>query len=156
MPEQKTLATTGNLVVAEAMRQCKPNVVAAYPITPQTTIVEEFAGFVAKGKTDCEYVTVESEHSAMSACIGASAAGARVMTATSSQGLALMWEELYIASGMRLPIVMANAQPRALRSDQHPLRPQRHHGRPRRGMGHVLRRDGAGGVRQHHHGGTRG
>jgi len=109
MPEQKTLATTGNLVVAEAMRQCKPDVVAAYPITPQTTIVEEFAGFVAKGKTDCEYVTVESEHSAMSACIGASAAGARVMTATSSQGLALMWEELHIASGMRLPIVMANA-----------------------------------------------
>ena len=109
MPEQKTLATTGNLVVAEAMRQCKPNVVAAYPITPQTTIVEEFAGFVAKGKTDCEYVTVESEHSAMSACIGASAAGARVMTATSSQGLALMWEELHIAAGMRLPIIMANA-----------------------------------------------
>ncbi|HHJ98989.1 MAG TPA: pyruvate ferredoxin oxidoreductase [Actinobacteria bacterium] len=109
MPEQKTLATTGNLVVAEAMRQCKPDVVAAYPITPQTTIVEEFAGFVAKGKTDCEYVTVESEHSAMSTCIGASAAGARVMTATSSQGLALMWEELHIASGMRLPIVMANA-----------------------------------------------
>jgi pyruvate ferredoxin oxidoreductase alpha subunit len=109
MPTHTTLAATGNSVVAEAMRQCKPNVMAAYPITPQTTIVEEFAGFVAKGKTDCEYVTVESEHSAMSACIGASAAGARVMTATSSQGLALMWEELHIASGMRLPIVMANA-----------------------------------------------
>jgi len=109
MAEHKILATTGNSVVAEAMRQCKPNVMAAYPITPQTTIVEEFAGFVAKGKTDCEYVTVESEHSAMSACIGASAAGARVMTATSSQGLALMWEELHIAAGMRLPIVMANA-----------------------------------------------
>lgn len=109
MTDHKTLATTGNSVVAEAMRQCKPNVMAAYPITPQTTIVEEFAGFVAKGKTDCEYVTVESEHSAMSACIGASAAGARVMTATSSQGLALMWEELHIAAGMRLPIVMANA-----------------------------------------------
>lgn len=109
MAEHKTLAATGNAVVAEAMRQCKPNVVAAYPITPQTTIVEEFAAFVAKGRTDCEYVTVESEHSAMSACIGASAAGARVMTATSSQGLALMWEELHIASGMRLPIVMANA-----------------------------------------------
>lgn len=109
MAEHKTLATTGNSVVAEAMRQCKPNVMAAYPITPQTTIVEEFAGFVAKGKTDCEYVTVESEHSAMSACIGASAAGARVMTATSSQGLALMWEELHIAAGMRLPIIMANA-----------------------------------------------
>ncbi|MBE0417151.1 MAG: pyruvate ferredoxin oxidoreductase [Coriobacteriia bacterium] len=109
MPEQKTVATTGNSVVAEAFRQCAPDVVPAYPITPQTTIVEEFAKFVAQGRVHAEYVTVESEHSAMSACIGASAAGARVMTATSSQGLALMWEELHIASGMRLPIVMANA-----------------------------------------------
>lgn len=109
MADQKTVATTGNVLVAEAMRQCKPDVMAAYPITPQTTIVEEFAKFVAQGRTHAEYVTVESEHSAMSACVGASAAGARVMTATCSQGLALMWEELYIASGMRLPIVMANA-----------------------------------------------
>ena len=109
MPEHQTLAATGNQVVAEAMRQCAPDVMAAYPITPQTTIVEEFAAFVAKGRVHTEYVTTESEHSAMSACIGASAAGARVMTATASQGLALMWEELYIASGMRLPIVMANA-----------------------------------------------
>ncbi|MRS12000.1 MAG: pyruvate ferredoxin oxidoreductase [Actinobacteria bacterium] len=109
MPEHKTLAATGNTVVAEAMRQCKPDVMAAYPITPQTTIVEEYAAMVAKGRVHTEYVTVESEHSAMSACIGASAAGARVMTATSSQGLALMWEELHIAAGMRLPIVMANA-----------------------------------------------
>lgn len=109
MPEQKIVASTGNVVVAEAMRQCAPDVVAAYPITPQTTIVEEFAKFVAQGRVHTEYVTVESEHSAMSACVGASAAGARVMTATSSQGLALMWEELHIASGMRLPIVMANA-----------------------------------------------
>jgi len=109
MPEHKTLAATGNQVVAEAMRQCAPDVMAAYPITPQTTIVEEFAAFVAKGRVHTEYVTTESEHSAMSACIGASAAGARVMTATASQGLALMWEELYIAAGMRLPIVMANA-----------------------------------------------
>lgn len=109
MAEQKTVATTGNLVVADAMRQCAPDVVAAYPITPQTTIVEEFAKYVAQGRVHTEYVTVESEHSAMSACVGASAAGARVMTATSSQGLALMWEELHIASGMRLPIVMANA-----------------------------------------------
>lgn len=109
MAEQKTVATTGNLVVAEAFRQCKPDVVAAYPITPQTTIVEEFAKFVAQGRVHTEYVTVESEHSAMSASIGASAAGGRVMTATASQGLALMWEELHIASGMRLPIVMANA-----------------------------------------------
>ncbi|MDZ4063428.1 MAG: pyruvate ferredoxin oxidoreductase, partial [Coriobacteriia bacterium] len=83
--------------------------VAAYPITPQTTIVEEFAKIVAQGRVHTEYVTTESEHSAMSACIGASAAGARVMTATASQGLALMWEELYIAAGMRLPIVQANA-----------------------------------------------
>ncbi|MGB4592621.1 MAG: pyruvate ferredoxin oxidoreductase [Coriobacteriia bacterium] len=109
MATHKTIAATGNTVVAEAMRQCAPDVMAAYPITPQTTIVEEFAAFVAKGRVHTEYVTVESEHSAMSACIGASAAGARVMTATSSQGLALMWEELHIASGMRLPIVMANA-----------------------------------------------
>src|SRR5512133_3455697 len=109
MSEQKTVATTGNSLVAEAMRQSAPDVVAAYPITPQTTIVEEFAKFVAQGRVHTEYVTVESEHSAMSAAIGASAAGARVMTATSSQGLALMWEELHIAAGMRLPIVMANA-----------------------------------------------
>lgn len=109
MATQKTVATTGNVLVAEAMRQSAPDVVAAYPITPQTTIVEEFAKFVANGRVNTEYVTVESEHSALSACIGASAAGARVMTATSSQGLAYMWEELHIAAGMRLPIVMANA-----------------------------------------------
>ncbi|HEX9093812.1 MAG TPA: transketolase C-terminal domain-containing protein [Coriobacteriia bacterium] len=109
MAKQKALAVTGNVMVAEAMRQCAPDVMAAYPITPQTTIVEEFAKYVANGRVHTEYVTVESEHSAMSACVGASAAGARVMTATSSQGLALMWEELYVAAGMRLPIVMANA-----------------------------------------------
>jgi pyruvate ferredoxin oxidoreductase alpha subunit len=109
MADQKTLAATGNIFVAEAMRQCAPDVMAAYPITPQTTIVEEYAKYVAQGRVHTEYVTVESEHSAMSACVGASAAGARVMTATSSQGLALMWEELHVASGMRLPIVMANA-----------------------------------------------
>ena len=109
MTTQRTVASTGNIAVAEAMRQCAPDVVAAYPITPQTTIVEEFAAYVAKGLVHTEYVTVESEHSALSACVGASAAGARVMTATSSQGLALMWEELHVASGMRLPIVMANA-----------------------------------------------
>ncbi|RJQ51001.1 MAG: pyruvate ferredoxin oxidoreductase [Actinobacteria bacterium] len=104
----KTVAMTGNAACAQAMRQIDPDVVAAYPITPQTTIVEEFSNFVAKGQVQTEYVTVESEHSAMSACIGASAAGSRVMTTTSSQGLALMWEMLYIASGLRLPIVMHN------------------------------------------------
>ena len=109
MAQHKTVATTGNTMVAEAMRQCAPDVVPAYPITPQTTIVEEFAKYVANGRVHTEYVTVESEHSAMSAAVGASAAGARVMTATCSQGLAYMWEELFIAAGLRLPIVMANS-----------------------------------------------
>ncbi|MBI4743949.1 MAG: pyruvate ferredoxin oxidoreductase [Actinobacteria bacterium] len=104
----KTVALTGNAACAQAMRQINPDVVAAYPITPQTTIVEEFATFVANGKVNTEFINVESEHSAMSACVGASAAGARVMTTTSSQGLALMWEILYIASSLRLPIVMHN------------------------------------------------
>lgn len=99
---------TGNAAVAYAMKQVNPDVFPAYPITPSTAIVEDFSSYVADGEVSTELITVESEHSAMSACIGASAAGARVMTATSSQGLALMWEMLYIASGMRLPIVMAD------------------------------------------------
>ncbi|MDR0820458.1 MAG: hypothetical protein LBN19_02910 [Endomicrobium sp.] len=103
----KLVAKTGNEVMAEAMRQIEPDVVAAYPITPATEIVQIFSQFVADGIVKSEYVAVESEHSAMSATIGASAAGARAMTGTSSQGLSLMWEMLYIASGLRLPIVMA-------------------------------------------------
>lgn len=109
MTTTKPFSATGNQMVAEAMRQADPDVMAAYPITPQTTIVENYAKYVANGLVNTEFVTVESEHSAMSACVGASAAGARVATATASQGLALMWEELFIAAGMRLPIVMANA-----------------------------------------------
>ncbi len=101
------VAKTGNEAFAEAMRQINPDVVAAYPITPATEIVQLFSQFVADGLVKTEFVAVESEHSAMSACIGASAAGARAMTGTSSQGLALMWEMLYIAGGLRLPIVMA-------------------------------------------------
>ncbi|MDD4558334.1 MAG: pyruvate ferredoxin oxidoreductase [bacterium] len=101
------VAETANGAVAEAMRQIEPHVVAAYPITPQTEVVEEFAGYVSDGRVRTRFVPVESEHSAMSICVGASAAGARVITATSSQGLAYMWEMLYIASGNRLPIVMA-------------------------------------------------
>ncbi|MFA7635087.1 MAG: pyruvate ferredoxin oxidoreductase, partial [Bacillota bacterium] len=97
---------TGNEAVAEAMRQINPDVVAAYPITPQTEIVQIFSSFVANGKVDTEFVTVESEHSAMSATVGAASAGARSMTATSANGLAFMWEIVYIAAGMRLPIVM--------------------------------------------------
>ena len=104
----KKVAMTGNSACAEAMRQIDPDVVAAYPITPQTAIVEDFSGFVASGKVSTEFVCVESEHSAMSSCIGAAASGARVMTTTSSQGLALMWEMLYIAESLRLPIVMHN------------------------------------------------
>ncbi|MCS7232539.1 MAG: pyruvate synthase subunit PorA [Synergistetes bacterium] len=103
---KKKIPLTGNAAFAEAMRQINPDVVAAYPITPQTEIMMTFAEFVADGLVDTELVTAESEHSAMSACVGASAAGARVMTATSAQGLALMHEVVYIASGLRLPIVM--------------------------------------------------
>jgi pyruvate ferredoxin oxidoreductase alpha subunit len=103
----KISAITGNGAVAEAMRQIAPDVVAAFPITPSTQIIEDFAKFVADGKVDTELITVESEHSAMSACIGASAAGGRVMTATSANGLALMWEMLYVAAGMRQPVVIA-------------------------------------------------
>jgi pyruvate ferredoxin oxidoreductase alpha subunit len=89
------------------MRQINPDVVAAFPITPSTEIPQYFSSFVSDGKVDTEFVAVESEHSAMSACIGASAAGGRAMTATSSAGLALMWEMLYIAAAMRLPVVMS-------------------------------------------------
>lgn len=100
-------ALTGGQAVAVAMKQINPEVVAAYPITPQTPIIETFAQFVANGKVDTELIDVESEHSALSAVVGASACGVRSMTATSSQGLALMAEIVYIASGSRLPIVMA-------------------------------------------------
>ncbi|MGB9660407.1 MAG: transketolase C-terminal domain-containing protein [Moorellaceae bacterium] len=105
---RKTIGLTGDGAAAEAMRQIDPDVVAAYPITPQTEIVERFAEFVAEGSVKTELVAVESEHSAMSACCGSSAAGARTITCTSSQGLALMHEVLYIAAGNRHPIVLIN------------------------------------------------
>ncbi|NOZ55903.1 MAG: pyruvate ferredoxin oxidoreductase [Calditrichaeota bacterium] len=103
----RILALTGNEAVAEAMRQINPDVVAAYPITPQTELMHKFAEYHADGLVDTELVLVESEHSAMSAVVGASAAGARAMTATAANGLALMWEIVYIAASLRLPIVMA-------------------------------------------------
>lgn len=90
----------GSHAIAEAVRLCAPKVVAAYPITPQTHIVEKISELVANGELDAEYVKVESEHSAMAACVGAQATGVRTYTATASQGLALMWEVLYAASGM--------------------------------------------------------
>jgi pyruvate ferredoxin oxidoreductase alpha subunit len=102
----KVVAVTGNEAVANALRQVNPDVCAAYPITPATDIMQRFTGYVSNGEVDTEMILVESEHSAMSACVGASAAGGRVITATSSQGLALMWEILFIASGSRLPIIM--------------------------------------------------
>lgn len=97
---------SGNEAVATAMKQINPDVVAAFPITPSTEIPQYFSTFVANGSVNTEFVAVESEHSAMSACIGAEAAGSRAMTATSANGLSLMWEMIYIASSLRLPIVM--------------------------------------------------
>lgn len=98
---------SGNEAVAIAMKQINPDVVAAFPITPSTEIPQYFSSFVSNGQVDTNFVAVESEHSAMSACIGSEAAGARTMTATSANGLSLMWEMIYIASSLRLPIVMS-------------------------------------------------
>ncbi|MEM2339790.1 MAG: pyruvate ferredoxin oxidoreductase, partial [Candidatus Bathyarchaeia archaeon] len=105
----KRIGLTGDEAIAYAAKQCDVDVVSAYPITPQTIIVEKYSEYVANGEVDTEFVNVESEHSALSACIGASLTGARVFTATASQGLALMHELLYIASSLRCPIVMGIA-----------------------------------------------
>lgn len=99
-------AINGGEAVAYSMRQVDPEVVAAYPITPQTFIIEKFSEFVADGVVNTEYINVESEHAALSACVGASAAGGRAATATSGPGLALMFEMVGVTSGMRLPVVM--------------------------------------------------
>ncbi len=98
---------SGNEAAATAMKQINPDVVAAFPITPSTEIPQYFSTFVDNGVVDTEFIAVEGEHSAMSACIGAEAAGARAMTATSANGLSFMWEMIYIASSLRLPIVMS-------------------------------------------------
>jgi len=103
------MAVNGDMAIALAWKQIDPDVVAAYPITPQTIIVEAFSDFVANGEVNTEYVCAESEHSALTICVGASAAGARVATATASAGLAFMWEMLYISASMKVPIVMAVA-----------------------------------------------
>ncbi|MEM0453095.1 MAG: pyruvate ferredoxin oxidoreductase [Sulfolobales archaeon] len=102
-----TKALNGAEAVAFAVKQSNVDVISAYPITPQTIIVERLSEYVANGEIRAEYVNVESEHSALSVCMGAAAGGARTFTATSSQGLALMWELLYVTSGLRLPVVMA-------------------------------------------------
>jgi len=105
----KRIGMEGSFAIAEAVRLARTEAVAAYPITPQTHIVERLADFVANGELDAEYIPVESEHSAMSACLGTSAVGARTFTATSSQGLELMHEVLFVASGLRLPVIMTVA-----------------------------------------------
>ncbi len=105
----KRVAKEVSIAVADAVAQCRVDVISAYPITPQTHIVEHLAELVNNGELDAEYVPVESEHAALSVCIGASATGARTFTSTSSQGLLFMYENLFIASGLRLPIVMVIA-----------------------------------------------
>jgi len=107
MSDNTKTILTGSQAVAEAMRQLRADVVPIYPITPQTEIIETFANYVAAGKSEAEIVRAESEHAVMGIAVGAATAGARVMTATASQGLALMWEVLGVASGLRQPIVMA-------------------------------------------------
>ncbi len=105
--EQHFVALTGNEAVATAFKQARPHVASAFPITPQTEMMHKFAEFVANGDVDTEMILVESEHSAMSAAVGSQAAGARTITATSSAGFALMWEIVFVAASLRLPIVMA-------------------------------------------------
>ncbi|RLG44527.1 MAG: pyruvate ferredoxin oxidoreductase [Thermoproteota archaeon] len=107
MAEQQVLALNGDEAVALAVKQCNVDVVAAYPITPQTIIVERFSEYVHDGEVKTKFIRVESEHSALSACVGAAAAGARAFTATAANGLALMHEIVYIAASLRTPVVMA-------------------------------------------------
>jgi pyruvate ferredoxin oxidoreductase alpha subunit len=104
---QKTIALSGDEAVAYAVKQCDVDVVAAYPITPQTIIVERFSEYVHNGEVDTEFICTESEHSALTCCLTAAAVGARTFTATASAGLALMHEILYVTSGCRAPVVMA-------------------------------------------------
>jgi len=108
-PKQETIAMNGDEAVALAAKQCDVDVVAAYPITPQTIIVEKFSEYVANGETQTEFICTESEHSAMTACLAAAATGARTFTASASAGLALMHEMLFVTSGFRQPVVMAVA-----------------------------------------------
>ena len=105
--KQKYVGLTGNEAVATAFKQGRPHVASAFPITPQTEMMHKFADFVANGAVETEMILVESEHSAMSAAVGSAAAGARTITATSSAGFALMWEMVYVAASLRLPICMA-------------------------------------------------
>ena len=138
----------GSRAVAEAVARCRPEVVCAYPISPQTHIIEALGVMVKTGELDpCEFVNVESEFAAMSVALGASAAGARAYTATASQGLLFMMEAVYNVAGLGLAGGHDHRQPGHRRTHQHLERPQRRHGRARRGLGHALRRDQPGGRR---------
>ena len=137
---------SGNEAVAIALRQINPDVFPAFPITPSTEIPQYFASFVANGQVDTEFIPVESEHSSMSAAIGASAAGARALTATSSCGMAYMWEELYIAASA---VSIGTGEPCTVRSDQHQLRSFRQYGRKRFRMDPDVCREQPGSIRQH-------
>ena len=118
---------SGNEAVSYAIKQINPDVMPAFPITPSTEIPQFISTYISNGEIDTEFIPVESEHSAMSAAIGASAAGCRVLTATSSCGMALMWEELYVAASNRLPIALALVNS-FIRPDQYQLRPLRQYG----------------------------
>ena len=113
----------GDEAIALAAKQCDVDVVAAYPITPQTIIVEKFSEYVANGEVQTEFVCTESEHSAMTACLAAAATGARTFTASASAGLALMHEMLFVTSGFRAPVVMAVANRALSRPSEHSRRP---------------------------------
>ena len=129
---------SANQAVSYAVLASKAQVIAAYPITPQSSIVEMLAGFCADGDLQAKFINVESEHSAMAACISASVTGARTFTATSSQGLALMHELLHYASGLRLPIVMANVNRALGKSFQSEGRSERQPVPERYGLAPVL------------------
>ena len=122
---------SGNEAVAHAIKQVEPDVMPAFPITPSTELPQFVSNFIANGEIDTEFIPVESEHSSMSAAIGASAAGARALTATSSCGLALMWEVLYVAASNRLPLCMAVVNRCVVRSAQYQQRAFRQYGSKR-------------------------
>ena len=142
----------GNSAAARAVLLCKPDVVAAYPITPQSPVVEEMSKFKANGDLQAEFVEVEGEHSAMSVLIGASSAGGRVFSATSSNGLAFMFEAYFYASTLRLPIVMVQRLPRTGRSQYGLLFSAGHHDHERRRLDPDTRRILPGNSRYHYHG----
>ncbi len=143
---EKRVGMEASIAIAEAVGLCDVDIVAAYPITPQTHIVEHLSEMVAEGELDAGFIPVESEHSAMSVCCGTSATGARTYTATSSQGLALMHEILFIASALRLPDRHVGGQPRVVRSAQYLERSLGHHDRARQRLGADLRRKRPGGA----------